>query len=55
MIILALINILGVWFVYKNVATDNSNIVHGQVEEIVKDTAEVVKHVDRTNISDRKS
>ena len=53
-IILALINILAVCFVYNNVATDNSNIVHGQVEEgeIVKDTAEVVKHVDQTNISD---
>ena len=55
-IILALINILAVCFVYNNVATDNSNIVLGQVEEgeIVKDTAEVLKHVDQTNISDRK-
>ena len=56
-IILALINILAVCLVYNNVATDNSNIVLEQVEEgeIVKDTAEVVKHVDQTNISDRKS
>eukprot|EP00091_Calanus_sinicus_P024747 TRINITY_DN9062_c0_g1_i1.p1 TRINITY_DN9062_c0_g1~~TRINITY_DN9062_c0_g1_i1.p1 ORF type:complete len:137 (-),score=27.36 TRINITY_DN9062_c0_g1_i1:29-439(-) len=56
-IILALINILAVCFVYNNVATDNSNIVLGQVEEgeIVEDTAEVAKHVDQTNISDRKS
>ena len=33
-------------YIYNNVATDNSNIVHGQVEEgkNVKDTAEIVKH-----------
>ena len=50
-IILALINILAVCFVYNNVATGNSNIVHEQVE----DTVEVVNHDDQTNVSDIKS
>jgi membrane-associated HD superfamily phosphohydrolase len=56
--IIALINIVAIFFVYNNVSTDTSKIVLGQDSELdtnSKDTTNTFKHTTQTKESDKKS
>ena len=56
--IIALINIVAIFFVYNNVSTDTSKIVLGQDSELdrkLKDTPNTFKHTTQTEESDKNS